>query len=272
MTFKDLIQKIKNFFQKDEISQESVNSLLPESEQIHAEPEKTETISELIQETPQIIEAKSVSDDNLDETIKEEIKEADSQSGHSEKPIILASEKPDASRRFISVDLNKLELNKIEREAETITAYSKLFAKDAALYKEEKSDSKLSGISTKFRMIFTHSMELKNLLELLNELFYIYLLNNLSETHRAVEKLKETKKKLDETIAHLAKLAGYDELFNPDKSSECQKNFDSELEKGDFLKEVNELGKYLVDAVNNKKIGIPANTVALINLLKEQQN
>lgn len=278
MGFKDILRKIKNFFQKEEVSQETVNKILPESEQIQEKPKEntTETIQELLEETPPIVEVKS-QEDNIEEavkgeTIKEEVreavKEADSKMNPSEKPLILPSEKPDSSRRFISIDLNKLELNKIEREAETITAYSKLLAKDIVLFRDEKDETKLSGITTKFRMIFTHSMELKNLLETLNELFYIYLLNNLSENHKTIEHLKDGQKKLNEIVTLLAKLGLYDELFNSEKTPEAQKNLESEIEKGNFLKEINDLGKHFVESINSKKSGLPANTISIANLLK----
>lgn len=204
-------------------------------------------------------EQESKQEDDIEITNKTDYK--------TEKKIIIPTQRQDG-RKFIQISVEKLELNAIEREAETITAYYKLLAKDIAHYKDEKTDELAGSIEKKYKMIFMHSTELNNLISALNELFYEYLLNNLLNENVSKNKLEEGQKKICIAQEKLAKITSYDDLFNHEKTSQYKDNINKEAEKGEFMKELEDLSKYLVEGINNKKDGINNNVNEIVALIK----
>lgn len=173
-----------------------------------------------------------------------------------ENRIIVPSTKGNVN--FVNIDVKKLELVRVEREAETITAYSKLLVKNIAHFKDTKEPADIEGVVKKFKMIFIHSMELKNLLSSIDERFFEYLAANL-ENEGLKKELEEGKKKSDNVEALLIKMGLYDELFNPEKSADYKKNIEEAVHKGEFIKELEQLEKLLVNNINDKKTGIGVN-------------
>lgn len=183
-----------------------------------------------------------------------------------EDRIIVPSTKGNVN--FVNIDIKKLELVRVEREAETIIAYSKLLVKNIAHFRDSKEHTDIEGVVKKFKMIFIHSMELKNLLSSINEGFFEYLLANL-ENEGLKKELEEGKKKSDEIEALLMKMGLYDELFNPEKSADYKKNIEEAVHKGEFIKELEQLEKLLVNNINDKKNGIAINIDKAVAKLRE---
>ena len=285
MVFSSLVNKIKGVFKKpnsdeniqsniqqnptSEVEQTTETSQQVEANEITENEQKSEQNTESPVEENQNFESPlEESNPTPIEEIQEEVQVQEIKPSSGNK-IIIPNQREDA-RKFIHIDLEKLELSKIERESETITAYYKLLSKDVANYKDAKSDSYISSIEKKYKMIFIHAMELKNLLSALNELFYEYLINNIAEDHVSKPLLEEGQKKVIEIIGMLAKLGLYDELFNPEKSPEkYSENIDSEIHKGVFMKDTEELSKYLAENINNKKSSISTNVGLIIDKIKQ---
>lgn len=162
------------------------------------------------------------------------------------------------------ININRLELVKVEREAETIATYSRLLVKNIVSYRNNKNDSDIEGISKKYKMIFTHSMELKNLLSAINEMFFDLLLGSLSADNPERKKIEEEQKKVLEVNELLAKIGLYDEQFNQEKTSDYRKNIEKEAGGGEFILELGELAKMLNERVLNRKSGLNAKVNAIM--------
>jgi hypothetical protein len=183
-----------------------------------------------------------------------------------ETKIVVPSNNPDGPA-YLQIDLEKLELDKIEKEAETIAAYSKILIKDTASYRDNKTDVKLKSVTAKYKMIFMHGMELKNLVSLVNEQFHEYVLKNFKIDDAVRKELEGSQQKIYAVTEVLTKFGLYDELFNPEKAQNFKSNIDSEIEKG-FAKEVENLGKLLSEDILNKQSSIITETRKIAGKLK----
>lgn len=166
------------------------------------------------------------------------------------------------------ININKLELVKVEREAETIAAYSKLLVKNIGYYRNNKNEGDSEGISKKYKMIFTHSMELKNLLSAINEMFFEVVLGSLSAEKPERKEIEEEQKKVLEVNELLARIGLYDEQFNQEKTSDYRKNIEKEVDGGEFISKLEELTKMLNERVLNRKTGINAKINAIMQKVR----
>lgn len=262
----EFINKILRFFRKDEESAEKINmSVNRKAISDHAQkPMVFDRIVELANQEKPEIETK--------ETTAETGEEKPAWEPIAEERIIVPATRGNVN--FVNIDVKKLELIRVEREAETITAYSKLLVKNIAHFKEGNEQAELDGVVKKFKMIFVHSMELKNLLSYINESFFEYILSNLTD-EQVRKQIEEGKKKTDEIEGLLTKIGSYDDLINPEKSADYKKNIEEIVHKGEFIKEVEQLGKLLMNNVNDKKTGISINinkVVARLGEIKKNDN
>lgn len=282
MDFKDFFAKIRGLFSGKNKSKEvqiSSSEVISENlnldsnvENINSGVVQNEANENIVNENQEIADnAVDVSNTNLTEEHKakqeDDIEITNKTSRETGKKIIIPTQRQDG-RKFIQISVEKLELNAIEREAETITAYYKLLAKDIAHYKDEKTDELVGSIEKKYKMIVMHSTELNNLISALNELFYEYLSNNLLNENVSKNKLEEGQKKICIVQEKLAKIISYDDLFNHEKTSQYKDNINKEADKGEFMKELEDLSKYLVGNINNKKDGINNNVNEIVALIK----
>lgn len=284
MVFKDFLGKAKKLFSGDDsVSEEDKSKIAGLTGSPQPSVEETAEQPANIQDTPQSNMQAPKAEEQEEITAKPEEQEdsvqlqeeAASEPEIQEMPkpterLVMPSKNENASR-FIHLDFEKLELDAIERESETITAYHKLLAKDIAIYNNTKQDEYILSIEKKYKMILGHAIELKTLLSNLNELLYEYLTKSLAENHEARALLEKGSEKLNEIVGLLNKVALYDEMFNPEKAHENYKqNIISEIEKSTFLKEVEVLSMALNQNINNKKTGITTNVVIIMHKLQEK--
>lgn len=283
-----LIDFFKRIFGRENISKEEIEKVIePASEtantdnasvnsseeKLHDEFMNESVISKEISED-RMPEGEEESEDSYLEKTEEEIGKIveepidEKAKFGGDTKIVVPSLRRDA-RNFIHIDVAKLGLITIERESETIGAYTKLLTKDIALYKSDKNEDRINGIEKKYKMIFVHCMELKNLLSSLNELFYEYLLKNLPDENELKGEIEKELNRSIELIGLLAKAGLYDELFNPEKTDKYKENIESEVHKGEFIKEMEELAKKLSENINDKQKGISAGVLRAFKKLKE---
>ncbi len=280
-----ILNFFKNIFRREELSEEDMKKINPDYK-----IEETEKVSpELIEEfefkdiEPTLkTEEKASEYDNLkdikfkelkinqkeikndDEIIEEDIKET-----KIEMPKIDLTVDEMALLGNIKIDLEDLALKKLESESETVNTYLKMLMKDISAYQNNKNDKikqDLNGksISTKVKKITMHSLEIKNLLSIIETHYFEVLLAPLKKINEKYknDKLNEFIKPLENNFelikkieTQLTKIIAYDELLNPEKNKNFNMAIESEVTKGKVHHDISELYSILSQSLS-KTLGI----------------
>jgi len=170
----------------------------------------------------------------------------------------------------LSIDLEGLSLEKIESESETINSYLKALMRDIIKYSDlmdnkERQLLTVRAISGKIKVITQHCLELKNLLAHLENRYYSFLIDLLTELNKSlnndeisvmIQDLEKEKSSIAELDTKLTRIMVYDALFNPDKTAEYEGEIKKEVIKRELHTNINELTSHLLNEIISKSMGL----------------
>ena len=172
----------------------------------------------------------------------------------------------------VDIDMNKLALDRIESEADTIASYVKSMTKNIGTYQDFKDDKDkieeaIKGIGGKIKVITTHSMELKNLLAALEDHYYSPILDalkklndkaNKDEISKLIVDVEKELRLVQELDTQITKIVGYNEFFNPEKNPNYREEVEKEASKRIINGDLNELLDKILITVVNRSLGLRA--------------
>ena len=255
-----ILDKIKSLFTKKDFLVKNVSK--PPSEEAEEENNVKEDNQKEIEIQEEINEEEESEELENEEESKTKVEEQEKLTVYNKEEVLEILDS-------IDLDKEKLALDKIQSEAETINSYTKLLIKDLSLHQDyfnekDKLDQVIKGISGKIKVITNHGLELKNLLGNLEGHYYDNLLEGLKKVYEKtkneqIEKLildLEKDLELIKTLdTQLTKVIGYNELFNPEKNPKYKEAIEKEATKRIVHGDLNDLLTRILNAVTNRSIG-----------------
>ena len=136
--------------------------------------------------------------------------------------------------------------------------------KDIEFYQDQKEDHLkeeiANSISTKIKHIIVHGLELKNLLGIIEDQYYNYLIENLEKISKdlseILEKLKNDRKLIQDTETELGKLVVYDYKLNSERNVNFKEEINEAIKSSTLKEDINNLINNIYEVITNKELSL----------------
>ncbi len=170
----------------------------------------------------------------------------------------------------VKINYEYLGFEKMQGEAEAIANYVRSLLQDLDKFQPHIKDKKqieniIEAIGRKIKLIAMHGLALKNLLAILEDHYYAPVAEalkkvnekiNKKEIHNIIDNVEKQRRLVATMESSLTNVAGYDELFNPERNPEYKKDIEKEARERLIHGHLNELLDSILLTATDKTLNI----------------